>query len=290
MRQVDEYFSLHIDNPLFHYTGIGSLVGIAKSNTIWASHIYYLNDSKEILHACDVLQEALEPRLTFDNQLTDVEREFGKQFLTWAKTFYSNQYCLFVFSLSEEKSLLSQWRSYTPHGKGVSIGCGPSFLQEVIQINDLKIARCVYDYNEQQQLLYSLFDKLLVTFRQTNLMPDESLSGGIGFHPFFEKFRGNVLQVLAIIKHQAFQEEQEWRLISRYYPSYVVPDIQFREGASLLVPYIELSLGTGRPCFDEVVLGPTPHENLSNSTLSMFLSNKRLCNSTSNSAIPYREW
>ena len=54
--------------------------------------------------------------------------------------------------------------------------------------------------------------------------------------------------------------------------------------------YIELGLGESRPLFKKVILGPSQHQNLSMSALSMFLGNKKLSNNTVNSGIPYREW
>ena len=58
-----------------------------------------------------------------------------------------------------------------------------------------------------------------------------------------EKFRCDILQVFALIKDPSFREECEWRIISKYYPKYTVPEIKFREGASMLVPYIEIKIG-----------------------------------------------
>ena len=56
MRQLDDFFSSRVDRTLYHYTGIGALLGLVETESIWASHAYYLNDSREILHACDVLK------------------------------------------------------------------------------------------------------------------------------------------------------------------------------------------------------------------------------------------
>lgn len=290
MRQVKDFFRATAEEPLFHYTGIDSLVGIGTTGVMWASHVYYLNDSKEILHACDVLQEALTPRLVF-GALTKSEREFADQFQSWAKSFYREKYCLFVLSLSEVPSLLSQWRSYTPHGKGVSLELGPEAINRIMSLNQLRIARCLYERTEQEEVLASLFDKLLSTFRQLSPVPSAKANPPeTSYYEFLEQFRGDVLQVLSIIKHGAFKEEREWRLISPYFPSYTVKPIKFRVGASLLVPYIELELGNQRPVFDRVILGPTPHADLSMAALSMYLSNSRLSNGTSNSQIPYRKW
>jgi hypothetical protein len=290
MRQVDDYFCHSIERTLYHYSGIGSLMGIAETNNIWASNAYYMNDSKEITHACDVLENVLKPKMVFGND-TDPEYIFLKQFLEWLKSFRNVTYNIFVFSLSEQPSLLSQWRSYTPHGKGISIGFSKETINEIIQTKSLRAAKCLYEMHEKEEAMASLVDKLLTTFRQEVGTIDTSKAHPTqSYHPFLEGFRGDILQVLSIIKHETFQEKQEWRLVSKYYPKYTVPDIKFREGASMLIPYIELPLGVSKPYFTEVRLGPSYHENLSMSALSMFLSNKGLCDSTVNSGIPYREW
>ncbi len=48
MRQVESFFSPTASETLYHYTGIGGLMGIVESPflVIRASHVYYLNDSK----------------------------------------------------------------------------------------------------------------------------------------------------------------------------------------------------------------------------------------------------
>ena len=289
MRQIDSFFSQQSNQPLFHYTGISSLLGMAKSNTLWASNVYCLNDSKEIVHACDVLKSILGRRLAASS--VEQETEFLQQVETWIDHCRFGVFSLFVFSLSTEPSLLSQWRSYTPHGKGVSIGFSPEMLTSLASRNNLKIAQCLYEQREHQELLESLLEKLLITFRQSfHLIDTSQAHPSQKYHPFLEDFRGDVLQVLSVIKHRAFSEEREWRLISPYYPKYTVPQIKFREGASMLIPYIELDLGESKPIFSKVILGPSPHQSLSMSTLSMLLSNQNLCNMTENSVLPYREW
>src|SRR5687768_16395809 len=111
MRTIDEYFQAEPDASLFHYTGIGSVIGMAKSGAIWASHAYYLNDSREVIHACDILISTIKARVN-ENHGAPAEIEFLPQLALWAASFKRNYYSIFIFSLSEERSLLSQWRSY----------------------------------------------------------------------------------------------------------------------------------------------------------------------------------
>ena len=290
MRQIDDFFTVEPRQTLYHYTGIGSLIGMENSNSLWASNIYYLNDSKEITHACEVLENVLRPRFVFGNK-EDPENIFLAQFQAWVNDCKNTNFNIFIFSLSEEPSLLSQWRSYTPHGKGVSIGFSAEILKAIQNQSNLRFAKCLYEDYEQEEALGSLIEKMLITFRRELPNIDTSkCHPSQCYHSFLEGFRGDVLQVLSIIKHRAFKEESEWRFISPYYPKYTVPDIKFREGASMIVPYIELPLGDINPKFERIILGPSPHQNLSVQALSMYLSNHGLCNYTENCSIPYREW
>ncbi len=291
MRQVDDFFSPTANRTLYHYSGIGGLLGIVENRKIWASHAYYLNDSKEILHACGVLGGVLsESASDYEND----GREFLAQFAQWLETFRTNTFHIFIFSLSEQRSLLSQWRSYTPHGKGVSLGFSSLSLNRILMSSGFRIAKCLYKREQHVELMKSLLGKMLVTFRHrlphldtTRWHPSQK------YHGFLEEFRGDLLQILSIIKHSAFEEEREWRIVSPYFPKYTVPQIKFREGASMLMPYIEIDLsadGGDHELFDEVVLGPSQHANLSMSALSSYLSNKKASSKSSNSDIPFRKW
>lgn len=290
MKQVGDYFHDEVDKSLYHYTSIYSLVGIAETNSLWASNVYYMNDSEEIVYANRLLENTLKPRLT-SNGSDDQETEFLKQFYEWSNKFKYTTHNIFIFSLSEEPSLLSQWRSYTPHSKGVSVGFSPDKLNSIVKNNGLRIAKCLYEKDEQEEILNSLIEKLLITFRHER--PDKHPTYGFPetrYHSFLEQFRGDILQVLSIIKNHSFSEEQEWRLISEFFPNDLSTEIKFRQGAAMLVPFVEINLGEDKPLFEEVILGPSQHQNLSMSALSMFLANKNLCNKTVNCVIPYREW
>jgi hypothetical protein len=247
-----------------------------------------------------MLEWVLKPMLTLGDK-NDPEYIFLDQFQTWVNDCKHTTFNIFVFSLSEEPSLLSQWRSYTPHGKGVSIGFSPKAISSIIGNSNFRIAKCLYEKSEKEEALGGLVANMLETFRQEQPTSDASQAHPSQcYHPFLERFRGDVLQILSIIKHSSFKEEREWRLISPYYSSYkapeinysshMVPEIKFREGASMIVPYIELPFGESNPKFDEIILGPSPHQNLSMQALHMYLSNQELCKHIKNCSIPYREW
>ncbi|WP_365732940.1 DUF2971 domain-containing protein [Nitrosomonas sp.] len=229
--------------------------------------------------------------MVFGDQ-SSTETKFCSQLSKWANQFRTTHHSIFIFSLSQQSSLLSQWRSYTPHGKGVSIGFSPAILNQIAQSSQAVLVKCIYKREEQQVLIRSLVEKILTSFRQWSPQVDLSRE-----HPdycyfkFLEEFRGDFLRVLCVIKHSAFEEEQEWRLISPYYPPQPTPPlIKFREGASMLVPYVEFPLPSAGQVFEAAILGPSQHQDLSMSALRMYLSNQDLCSYMENCTIPYREW
>jgi hypothetical protein len=93
------------------------------------------------------------------------------------------------------------------------------------------------------------------------------------------------------IKDGGFREEDEWRIVfrgTRY-------DSSFREGSSLLVPYIELDLAgkdnEGIDCIASVTVGPTPHPELSEQSVRDLLGRYNVkCDTTFRSEIPFRNW
>lgn len=261
---------------------------MANCKSVWASSISYMNDSKEIVHACETVENVLRARIVFGQK--DEEHRFLEQLIEWTKSCSKVAHTMFVFSLSEKPSLLSQWRSYTPHGKGVSLEFSPNKVNEIARFTGMRIAKCVYDDREQEEIISILVEKLLVNFRQelpamdiTDKPPSQC------YYDFINQYTSDIYQVLAIIKHGAFEEECEWRLISPHIPKFGDPRLKFREGASMLVPYIELPLGD-KPFFRKIILGPSQHQNLNMSGLSMFMSNQGISNELLNCQIPYREW
>lgn len=297
MRTIDVFFNKPITMPLYHYTGIGSLMGITQSKTLWASNAYYLNDGEEILYALKLLQKVIRDRerAESNSKVFEFLLEFGE----WLNAFSSTGFNIFIFSFSQEQNILSQWRSYTPHGKGVSLGFSPEIINQIVSENELKIARCRYSPEEHNEIMNALLGKMLETFNQHSQDLDTTNKPSWEkYHDFLEQFRGDILQVFSVIKHPSFSEEKEWRLISPYFDKYTVEEIKYREGASMLVPYIELKFGrwhnlkqhTHPVFFESVCLGPSQHKRLSYNALQQFLSNQKVSHLTINSNVPYREW
>lgn len=290
MRHISDYFYRATDRTLYHYTSIDALLGIQQSRTMRAGHAYYLNDSTEILHAADAIKGACLRRA--EVEALESERDFLRQFSVWLKTFQETPAQIFVLSLSEHKSLLSQWRAYTSHGKGVSLGFSQGLVSRMLIHSGFRIAKCLYESEEHSDLADSLVSDMLTTFRARGVNPDPSREAHENrYFSFLREYQGDILQVLAIIKHPAFREEAEWRVVSPTYERLDDENVKYMAGSSMLKPYIDIPLlpeHEGGYIFNTVTLGPTADANLSMSALSGFCAKHKLSREIWNSSIPYR--
>jgi hypothetical protein len=287
MRDIDDLLQANLSCDLHHYTGISSLDGIARSRTLWASSAYYLNDSSEVA-------EAVRLTATVAAQLEADAGDDAKLLLQhlqeWLKTLRRPQ-GLYVFSLSSSENDLSQWRAYTPYGKGVCLSFTPGQVNKIADTNIFRIIRCIYDMKEKREIASRVVHKTIETWWATSGDSIGQAHPSQKYFPLFESMKANYLTAFSSFKDQRFSSENEWRLVSPHTPSLVADAIDYRVGASMLVPYMKLRLAESGPMFDRIWIGPTEHNNLSMHAMSAFMSKYGLVkNGCVSSRIPYREW
>lgn len=266
---------LYSDVPqerLYHYTSFNSLLGIVKSRSLWASDIRYMNDSAELKHTADLIRTEVLRRITAGHTRPDLLN----QFLDWVSHRITNGHMLFAASFRSNGNLLSQWRGYSRHGKGVSLGFDPEYIIRCADQQAFQIGKCIYSCEQQELLLRKVVDAVEVLAEEhDSQLTERDGAGNRLYHPIFEMMESDLLRIAAILKHPSFREEEEWRIVSPVITDYHLAAVQFREGASMLVPYIEFrlsSLGNGPIALEHLFLGPTPNIRISMNSLEMFLS------------------
>ena len=276
---------------LYHYTSLSGLQGILASKSIWASDIRYLNDAAEMRHAANLITGEITQRLGRSQENSKVLR----QLRDWLAHRLVEGHILFAASFTENGNLLSQWRGYCPPGKGVSVGFNPDYLAKCAKDNSFEIGKCLYDTSQQREIATTIVDAIqaLAAKRGENKDPSKRHPTQ-SFHDVFELCEDHLLRVAALLKHPSFQEEQEWRIVSPIVKNYRDTPIRYREGISMLVPYIELSLVAPNEAmkFQHIYLGPTPNINLSMNSLGNYLSRSHVSprEGITYSQIPYRQW
>jgi len=291
----DSLFEEKPNTRLYHYTSLAGLTGIIDSSSIWATEIRYLNDSAEMNHIVRLLNGLCQQRIAESNNV-----EHDKiliQFQKWIDNRINDGHMLFVSSFTTEGNLLSQWRGYSPTNKGVSVGFSPEYIISLAAEQSFLIGKCIYDNDTQKDIANEILNSLIAIAvsngENTNASkkhPSQS------YHDTFEQIETDLLRIATLFKHGSFREEQEWRVISNIIVNYTQFPIHYREGISMLVPYINFSLTPNNHeeiSISHIYLGPTPNINNSMGSLSRYISaskNIRRGVSITNSQIPFRQW
>jgi len=263
---------------LFHYTGFDSLISIAQNKELWATNIHYLNDYEEFKNALEIAK----------NHVKASQKGQSKETINFLQNMYDRidtieNVNLHIVSFTANGDLLSQWRAYCPNG-GVSVGFRYDDLRTLANQNAFTIHKCIYDEKIKQEIMKEVVDTHLYFFKEGEDV-DQLLLGFI-----------TVLATVApCFKHQAFEEEKEWRLISDLI-SVHDPKIGIRARTNTMIPYYRFSL-EGLPnkkekqnlCFDRYIIGPSANIKLASSAFGYFLNKYNLSyDHWRDSQIPYR--
>jgi hypothetical protein len=251
-------------------------MGIIESRQLRASELRYTNDSTELLYAIDLLQTAI----TVRSQHSTGNKVLLSNFSNWLNNQVASGPMLFSASFRANGNLLSQWRGYSSHGKGISLGFDHQAIQSLASAQNFRVGKCLYDIGKQQQLATRIIDCVMS-------MCDHDDDIDVVLHDI----EADLMSIFALLKHPAFTEEQEWRLISPTFTSVSSAPIAFREGKAMLVPYYLFGLELEEEIkLDHVYVGPTPNAALSVSALTHYLAQKGAhpANGISDSEIPYR--
>jgi len=153
-----------------------------------------------------------------------------------------------VACFCEQGDLLSQWRGYSSGG-GYALGFDLDELRQV-QGPDLDLRPELVKVHYGVDHIMTVVGPVIgAIFRDGR--GDPEVVGAI-------EERGLVFPTLAGMKHPAFEEEKEWRLIVACGPS--AQAVNFRPGAIAPTPYMALTFAP--TALRHVVVGPGPHAEL----------------------------
>jgi Protein of unknown function (DUF2971) len=294
---------------LYHYTSTEGLLGILAHDAVWASDFRYLNDPSEFEFAR--LQIASGTR----TRLSRVRNPYDRSVYAAAiDRFERLDTTAFVSSFSENGNLLSQWRAYAPRD-GFSVG----FAREALKrVPECTLIRCFYidegaRRSRNRALLEHFLDEWMNTKpshlsenRDAIRRGDEHLLE-IGREFVARILMNDLVSVALSIKHAAYAEEREWRLV--FIPDRPGKDVLpadavvsgesrgttlFRKGAFGLTPYnvLKIPRETGkRRSVRELIVGPC-HDSPTAVRAAVVFARTHGVDSADVRAcgIPYRAW
>src|SRR5262249_36119952 len=155
---------------------------------------------------------------------------------------------------------------YSPT-KGVSLGFDATKLIASATRQSYQIGKCVYDYKKQKSIATTILEHIraLISIRQQELSR-HSQEYSTPYYLILKEVEVDLLRIAALLKHPSFHEEEEWRVVSPIVTNYVTAPIEYPEGPSMLIPYMNFDLphaADRRVDIEHAVLGPTPNVNIS---------------------------
>ncbi len=240
---------------LFHYTSFDGLKGILEKRRLWATDTSFLNDREERKYAEDVMKAFLKSMApacdsTLLGALEDcVQSAFGSTYVTC--------FC-------EDGDLLSMWRGYAGRGGGYSIGFDRAALRGLLNPTFETFGKIVYAVDLPHSVI-ERFKRLCESNKQKPLT-----------HWDRHGLIGAFAQMLVLIKHPAFREEQEWRIVI---PQQSIENLQFRSANGAPIPYLEIPVWLDKPelrpdrllPIKKVFVGPTLAFNETSSAIRQML-------------------
>lgn len=247
-----------------HYTSQSGLLGIVTNQNIWATNIKYLNDEHEFLDALELIREIIPTsKITPDFDEHALHKEYLQKLekrLNNLDVFVSES--VFIFSLSEETDLLSQWRGYCPENNGYCLIFDIESLFESVKekFQNSYLVKCVYEKEKKEAKLRELLNKYWNLYMRANSKKEKN--------EIIYNFSTDVSLLASHFKHPSFSEEKERRIVI-ITDSEIDENLKFREGKFSLIPYIELPVT--KENIKQICIGPTSNRELSRRSLEMLL-------------------
>jgi hypothetical protein len=176
---------------------------------------------------------------------------------------------LFGASFRANGNLLSQWRGYSVHGKGVSLGFDPAEIANARRPRASPWAAASTTRTSRQRS-----SKRSSTASRAGPGERQQTPRGELQRPV-RSIEEDMLRIAAVLKHPAFEEEQEWRIVSPVIDSCWPPAVHFREGCfdarAPTTPSPRQNDESGGISLNHVFIGPTANADLSMHSLRLYL-------------------
>jgi DUF2971 family protein len=236
------------DEVLYHYTTPSATESILRSGVLRASDVRFLNDRSEAQLVNDLI--AAEVDKQFDQgQKTPAQLAAMRSISESIESEW--QPSIYVASFSAAPDMLSQWRGYAP--SGFALGFSKHQLNREAAQYGYTLSPVIYDPLKQNQIVEQ-FVVLAGTKwdRPSHIRLSEDLHRQ-AHRTALDVFR---VQMIPLLKHRKFIEEQEWRLVSRYPRDTEPLERGTYVSGRYLIPFEEIPIRMFYSSLRELMIGP----------------------------------
>lgn len=198
-----------------HYTSAEVFIKIIGNKNIWLRNALDMNDTSELTHGRDKVMDFFTNSeiariffTTLDNQFPGISKDITTKYQEWLPDVNNYTY---IFSMSEynttehELGKLSMWRAYGRQSP-IAIVVDRSFITESIDFVDAYTYPVIYEKSDDN----TTFNNFCSTIIDSELKLAKADRASVEFLVF-----ETMKNFCYTIKHDAFSEEEEWRVVYR---------------------------------------------------------------------------
>lgn len=215
---------------VYHYTSLDNFLAILKNQSLFFTNLNYLNDSKEYKYGVNLIHEIVEKYEKTNKNIKILEEVLGN-----IQLIYKSQRYISCFSSNGD--LLSQWRAYGNHGKGIAMGFTVSELDE-FESSYISAKYIQYNENEQRSSIEEIITIILNCLDEIKDIYEWTPNT---YEYFVAVFIIEFLEeMISTFKHPSFIEEKEFRLeytIDGNINKLDKNKIEYRSNQNFIIPY-----------------------------------------------------
>ncbi|MEG8013256.1 DUF2971 domain-containing protein [Sphingomonas sp. 22R3R2A-7] len=255
---------------IYHYTNTEALMGIVENEELWATDSRFLNDTAETQWASRLFISAID-----DIKPSNAAEVEMLSRLKSSVVDGISGYAVYIASFSEEKDDLPQWRGYGSSNSAVSIGFRSNRLSA--RFGGYELLSVIYDEHEQKRIAKDLVN-IVYNFYKSNAAIDNPATSHFLIPECLQSFRLMAIYSVLRFKQPRWHSEKEWRLVAFEREWDAVKSLSFRSGVAGLTPFIKMKGEEKSVPFElmieEVMIGPSPHQERSKMALELYLNSK----------------
>jgi hypothetical protein len=262
---------------LHHYTSIHGVRGILDTNSIWASLLHFMNDSREWLYTLELVHENLNRRLSqrHDRQWPVF---IAHLIQSLQRIVHAN---IFIASFSEVPNQLSQWRAYCPPEGGYAINFDKEFLEAHLTRQEFQLRPCIYDVGGQKDIVHAVVGAQVDGIGPLDTEEAATNASNDVLYPLGM----NLATAAPMLKHPDFREEKEWRAFALLPGD--DPRMKYHIRGSIVIPHCVVAIEARdipQPIL-QVMVGPNAHQELAIRGLKALTVNTQIGVTASNTPL-----
>jgi hypothetical protein len=289
---------VHAKRPrlLYHYTDAQGLLGMMKTQRLWATNSRFMNDPTEVGYAVGLVRRSVQEQgERYPQPLVKDVTDSTNALLD----LYDNVDDKYISCFCESGDLLSQWRGYGAIGGGYSLG----FVARHLGLTTYRtperpepvLRKVVYDQKRQRRIIdrwvSAIFDWEATRCQRTRQKPpriDPHDQGWLTLNWF-------ISECLYCFKDPAYDAEREWRLAQygRNVRGERPVKTDFRASRGRIVEYVELDVTSstnthkGKLPIEVIRYGPTLDPKATERALRLLCEGHSVVATITRSGVPF---